>query len=98
MGTLRMDQGSFSLAEPLYRRALEGAERSFGRDHPYTLTSVGNLGELFFAQGELSLAEPFIRRALEGRERTLGSEHPHTRQSEKILRRLLEEIEKSSRR
>ena len=37
------DLGKLDLAEPLYRLALEGRERTLGRDHPSTLNSVKNL-------------------------------------------------------
>ena len=65
-------------AEPLYRRALEGRERTLGAEHPDTLASVKNLAGCFQAMGLLKDAEPLYRRALEARERTLGAEHPDT--------------------
>jgi hypothetical protein len=40
------NQGKFNEAETYVRRALAGLERTLGRDHPYTLTSVENLREL----------------------------------------------------
>ena len=55
-----------------WRCALERRERTLGPDHPHTLTSVNNLGQLLQDQGKFDLAEPFLRRALEGNERTLG--------------------------
>ena len=79
---------------PFLRRALEGYERTLGRDHPHTLLSVNNLGALLKAQGKLNLAEPFLRRALEGRERTLGLDHPGTLLSANSLRVLLKATEK----
>ena len=89
-------QGKFKEADPFYRRALEGCERTLGRDHPDTLTSsVSNLGALLFQQGKLKEAEPFFRRALEGSKRTLGSEHPHTRTSARWLTLLLDKIQKA---
>ena len=42
MGFLLEAQGKLSLAEPFLRRALEGSERTLGRDHPHTLNSVDN--------------------------------------------------------
>ena len=78
LGALLKAQGKLDLADPYYRRALEGRGRTLGRDYPHTLTSVNDMGSLLQAQGKLSLAEPFLRRALEGYERTLGSDHPNT--------------------
>ena len=89
MGSLLREQGKLEEAEPFYRLALEGWERTLGRDHPSTLTSVKNLGVLLQSQGKLTEAEPFYRRALEGQERTLGVDHPSTRLTAEHLRHLL---------
>ena len=89
MGLLLQEQGKVDLAEPYLRCALEVRERTLGRDHPHTLTSVGHLGLLLKAQGKFDLAEPYLRRALEGRERTLGSDHSDTLASVSLLRDLL---------
>ena len=62
-------QGKLNEAEPLYRRALEGREKTLGPDHLHTLISVNNLGLLLYTQGKLNEAEPLLRRALEGREK-----------------------------
>ena len=88
---LLQDQGKLAEAEQFCRRALEGKERTLGRDHPSTLTSVNNLGMLLKAQGKLAEAEQFFRRALEGNERTLGRDHPNTRLTTENLRLLLAE-------
>ena len=64
-------QKHFYEAELLYRRALEGSERTLGPDHSDTLNSVNNLGSLLQDRGQLDEAESLYRRALEGSERTL---------------------------
>ena len=71
-------QGKLQEAEPLYRRALEGYERTLGPDHPDTLASINNLAILIEAQGKPQEAEPLHRRALEGYEKAMGPEHPST--------------------
>jgi CHAT domain-containing protein len=43
---LYQSQGRYGEAEPLYRRALETQERVLGKEHPDTLTSLGNLAVL----------------------------------------------------
>ena len=48
LGGLLRAQGKLSLAEPYYRRALEGNERTLGRDHPNTLSSGRLHGEICF--------------------------------------------------
>jgi hypothetical protein len=65
-------------AEDMYRRALEGREKTLGPEHPDTLTSVSHFGLMLERQGMYEEAEGMHRRALEGRERTLGPEHPDT--------------------
>jgi hypothetical protein len=46
VGALLQAQGKLGMAERSYRRALDGRERTLGRNHPYTLTPVNNLGSL----------------------------------------------------
>ena len=58
MGSLLQDQGKHSLADPFFRRAVEGCERTLGRDHPHTLNSINNVGSLLKEQGKLKEAEP----------------------------------------
>jgi hypothetical protein len=36
--------GKYPEAETLYKKALEGRERTLGADHPHTLNTVSNLG------------------------------------------------------
>ncbi|KAJ1637711.1 Tetratricopeptide repeat-domain-containing protein, partial [Pavlovales sp. CCMP2436] len=63
-GRLLQAQGRLDEAEPLFRRALEGPEKTLGPNHPSTLTCVSNLAKLLLAQGKLGEAEPLFRRAL----------------------------------
>jgi nephrocystin-3 len=72
------DMGNFDEAERLYCRCLETRERLLGPEHPDTLTTVGNLGTLYWAKGNYEQAEAFYNRCLEARERLLGPEHPDT--------------------
>ena len=41
----------------MHRRALEAREKVLGREHPDTLTSVNNLGNVLFMQGKYEEAE-----------------------------------------
>jgi tetratricopeptide (TPR) repeat protein len=65
-------RGQFRAAEPLYRRVLEIAERSFGPDHPEVAVGVANLAELLKSTNRLAEADPLLRRALESAERHCG--------------------------
>ena len=82
-------QGKLDLAEPFLRRALEGRERTLGRDHLDTVGSANDLGLLLYGQDKFTLAEPLFRHALEGNERILGRDHPNTLKSVSNLRVLL---------
>ena len=57
---------------------MEAGERTLGKEHPNTLTSLNNLAGLLNAKGDYAGAEPLYRRVLEARERTQGKEHPDT--------------------
>ncbi len=57
LGMLLNGQGKVNLAEHFVCRALEGYERTLGRDHIATLTVANNLGMLLRDQGKLDLAE-----------------------------------------
>ena len=52
-------------AEPLLRRALAIAERSFGPDHPTVAIYLNNLALLLQVTSRLAEAEPLLRRALD---------------------------------
>lgn len=43
-------QGKFEKAEPLYKRAIEIREKSFGSDHPSVATACVNLAVLYSQQ------------------------------------------------
>jgi tetratricopeptide (TPR) repeat protein len=58
-------------------------------EHPDTLGSVNNLGNLLRAKGDYEGAEALYRRALEGFEKVLGVEHPDTLLSVNSLGNLL---------
>ncbi len=70
-------RAQFAEAEPLYRRALEIDERSFGSDHPDVGTDLNNLAALLMETNRLAEAEPLMRRALEIDERSFGPDHPN---------------------
>ena len=54
------------------------SEKVLGCEHPHTLTSVSNLGNVLSSQGKYEEAEAMHRRALEAKEKVLGREHPNT--------------------
>lgn len=71
-------QGKYKEAAVLAEKALALGERTLGREHPDTLTSIDRLGRIYTALGRYGEAEPLYLRALEVSERVLGREHPST--------------------
>jgi CHAT domain-containing protein len=76
MANLYEDQGRYTDAEPLHKRALAIHEKALGPDHPNVAASLNNLAALYDGQGRYADAEPLLKRALAIREQTLGADHP----------------------
>jgi tetratricopeptide (TPR) repeat protein len=76
--TRAQDCDKYVEAEALYRRCLQGREKTLGPEHTDTLESTMNLGVLLQKRGNLEEAEPLLRRALAGQDRTLGADHTAT--------------------
>ena len=65
-------------AEALHRSALAVHEKQLGPEHPSTLATLVNLGNVMLLQGKFSAAEQVFRRVLAAREKVLGPQHPDT--------------------
>ena len=59
----------------MYRRALDGEEKSLGKDRRGTLFTVHEMAKVFRRQGKYDEALGWYRRALAGREKSLGKDH-----------------------
>ncbi|KAF3078608.1 hypothetical protein TWF102_003307, partial [Orbilia oligospora] len=59
-----------------YKRALAGYEKTLGKDHPSTLSTIHNIAVVFDNQGKYD--EAMYKRALAGKEKVLGKDHPST--------------------
>ncbi|KAA8903433.1 hypothetical protein FN846DRAFT_813895 [Sphaerosporella brunnea] len=70
--------GAYSDALKWYQRALDGYEKTLGKDHPSTLDTVHNMACVFASKGEYGKVLEWYQRALDGREKTLGNDHPST--------------------
>ena len=68
----------YTIAGPLYQRALAINEQQLGSEHPNTANSLNNLASLYRHQGRYIDAEPLYRRALAINEQQLEPEHPDT--------------------
>ena len=84
-------QGKFDEAAALLREVLKADRETLGNRHPYTLSSIGNLGSLLQEQGDLAGAVLLLREALQMCRKTLGSRHPNTLASINNLGLLLKE-------
>jgi len=63
---------------PLQQAALDTRRKELGEDHPDTLTSLNEMGNLLERMNRLTEAEPYFRKALEVRRRILGNDDPNT--------------------
>ena len=50
-----MAEANLSVAEPLYFKALETRRRTWGAEHPNTLTSINNMSRFLQDPGKLSV-------------------------------------------
>ncbi len=75
------DHASYTIAGPLYKRALAIREQQLGPLHPDTANSLNNLAALYISQGKYEQAEPLFVRALHIYEQQLGPDHPNTANS-----------------
>jgi tetratricopeptide (TPR) repeat protein len=81
LASLYADQGRYSEAEPLYKKALTLRKKLFGNDHPTVATSLNNLAWLYKAQGRYKEAEHLYQEAMQMRLNLLGEAHPDAAQS-----------------
>ncbi|KAH8796796.1 acyl transferase/acyl hydrolase/lysophospholipase [Flagelloscypha sp. PMI_526] len=77
-GRAYFDAGKHSDACRIWEAQVEGMTRLFGREHPYTLRSMNNLGISYRDLGRAVDALPLEQQVLDLRKRILGPEHPDT--------------------
>jgi len=76
LAVLYQDQGKYSDAELLYKKALGINQKALGPNHPSVATGLNNLALLYKDQGKYSDAELLYQRALEIKKKALGPDHP----------------------
>ena len=76
VGSCLRISGKYKEAEGMHRQVLELAEKSLGKEHPFTLASMNGLAVLLGSQGKYKESEGMQRQTLELREKVLGREHP----------------------
>jgi tetratricopeptide (TPR) repeat protein len=73
---LLADTGAYAMAEPLFRKSLNLAEKIYGPEHPNVAIHLNNLAAVLKETNRLAEAAPLMRRALAIDEKSLGPEHP----------------------
>jgi tetratricopeptide (TPR) repeat protein len=76
VGSALVSQAKFSLAEPLFRRALVSDQKLMGSTDPSVARDNLNLAHLLHATNRLTEAEGLMRRSLEIYESAFGSNSP----------------------
>ena len=66
----------YATAIPVAKQALDVAEKTFGKNHPYVSASLNNLALLYMAQNNYKEAEPLYERSLKIVENVGGKKHP----------------------
>src|SRR5260221_5630997 len=74
-GIYLCDRALYSLAEPLYLRALRIREQRVGETHPQVAIALNGLAQLYYEQGKYTQAEPLHQRALRILEQQVEGEH-----------------------
>jgi tetratricopeptide (TPR) repeat protein len=77
-GSYFQGRAAYSIARPMFERALKICEKAFGPEHPGTIRGLNNLAGLLEDQGDLAGARPLFERALAICEKVFGPEHPNT--------------------
>ncbi len=70
------EEGRYSEAEVLFKRALVLYEEALGKDHQDVAYTLSHLAVLFMIQGRYYEAEALHKRTLAINEKVLGSDHP----------------------
>ena len=78
LGTLLLTKADYDEAEPMYRRALQIDEASYGQNHPHVARDLNNLAGLLQDTNRLADAEPLMRRAFVIFLSSLGVDHPNS--------------------
>ncbi len=86
-----INRGQFKEAETLHQRVVGIHEKTLGREHAVTATSLSNMGNVLYLQGKFKEAEAVHRRVLAIREKVIGTEHPDTATSMNNLANVMQE-------
>lgn len=86
---LLQQQGALGEAKALYDRVIEGKKtKALGREHPDTLSAMGNLATLLLQQGQSSEANTLLIKVVSGLTKAVGSVHPATKNFSNLISKL----------
>jgi non-specific serine/threonine protein kinase/serine/threonine-protein kinase len=78
LGSALRDEDKREDALKVEQESLNLARKTYGPDHPTTLSSLDAIGLLYWDLGRLDDAESYLRQSLDASRRVLGPEHPDT--------------------
>ena len=78
VGRCQASLGHYSAAETTHQQVISLREKTLGKEHTDTLTSMNEVGVALDRQGKYEAAEAMHRQTLATREKVLGKEHPNT--------------------
>ncbi|MEO8552736.1 MAG: tetratricopeptide repeat protein, partial [Kofleriaceae bacterium] len=76
VGLLLAKRGQAKPAQVRYEAALALARRELGNDHPGTMSTLNQLGNLYKQQGKFADARKALEEVVASRERLVGKDHP----------------------
>ena len=85
-------QGKYAESEPLYQRAFLIWEQTLGAQHPYTMTCLYNLLEVYESQGRYEKASQLYQQALETCRLAMPPDNPHMKALRQRYSDLLDKI------
>ncbi|KAL7269006.1 hypothetical protein RUND412_008348 [Rhizina undulata] len=86
--------GFYQQAKALCQRAIDGYEKSLGRDHPSFLNAIDCMGYILYKNDQCGEALEWKLQELAGREKIFGSEHPSTFEAMNNLANVFAGLEK----
>jgi tetratricopeptide (TPR) repeat protein len=95
MASVFDNQGQYDKALEWYGRSLDRREKTLGKDHPDTLTTVHNMASVFERQGQYEEVLKLCQQAIGGI-MTSNEHNVQTRQILRLVEQLRSKIENSS--
>ena len=89
IGRLKVLQGDYDSALPIFESVLTDQERTLGKDHSHLASTLNNLGMIHKHQQDFPTAQAYFERSIHVREQALGRSHPEVVTSMTTLAEML---------